>query len=119
MESIIDWLPRVGAILTLIIGLVGFFRPQLFTVAMGIELTRPDAWSEIRAVFGGMNIGLSLAALLLNAPEVYMSLGLAWFFLLLARFYSMVKDGMTFKASIPAIVIDGGIAGLFLSGLFV
>ncbi len=86
MGTIIEWLPRVGALLTLIIGVVGFFKPQLFTTAMGIEMTKPDAWSEIRAVFGGMNIGLSIAALLLDAPEVYMSLGLAWLFLTLARF---------------------------------
>lgn len=118
MESIVDWLPRVGAMLTLIIGAVGFFKPQLFTDSMGIQMNKPEAWSEIRAVFGGMNIGLSIAALVLNSPEVFMSLGLAWLFLTLARFYSIVKDGMTFKASIPALVIDGGIASLFLSGFF-
>ncbi|MCZ6828790.1 MAG: DUF4345 family protein [Gammaproteobacteria bacterium] len=118
MESVVDWLPRVGAVLMLIIGLVGFFKPQLFTASMGIEMTKPEAWSEIRAVFGGMNIGLSIAALLLNSPQVYMSLGLAWLFLTLARFYSIAKDGMTFRSSIPPIVIDGGIAALFLSGFF-
>ena len=118
MGTIIEWLPRVGALLTLTIGVVGFFKPQLFTTAMGIEMTKPDAWSEIRAVFGGMNIGLSIAALLLDAPEVYMSLGLAWLFLTLARFYSIWKDGMTFKGSVPSIVIDGGIASLFLSGFW-
>jgi uncharacterized membrane protein YeaQ/YmgE (transglycosylase-associated protein family) len=118
MESILDWLPQLGAVLTLIIGLVGFFRPQLFTASMGIEMTKPEAWSEIRAVFGAMNIGLSIAALVLNAPEVFMSLGLAWLLLALARFYSMAKDGMSFKASIPALGIDGGIAALFLSGFF-
>jgi hypothetical protein len=118
MDSIVEWLPRLGAILTLIIGLVGFFRPQLFTTAMGIEMTRPDAWSEIRAVFGGMNIGLSIAALILNSPEVFMSLGLAWLFLFAARFYSIANDGMTVRGSIPALAIDGGIAFLFLSGFF-
>ena len=65
-----------------------------------------------------MNIGLSIAALIFNAPEVYMSLGLAWLCLALARFYAIAKDGMTFKGSIPALVIDGGIAALFLSGFF-
>lgn len=118
MTAILEWLPRVGAVLTLIIGLVGFFRPQSFTAALGIELTKPDAWSEVRAVFGGMNLGLSIAALALDAPEVYMSLGLAWLMLLMARFYSIGVDGMTFRGSIPAIIIDGGLAALFLSGFF-
>ncbi len=117
METVIEWLPRVGAIIMLIIGLVGFFKPQTFTGAMGIEMTKPDAWSEMRTVMGGLNIGLALGALIMNRPEVYMTIGLAWVFALLARCYSILKDDMTFKGTIPAFVLDGGLAVLFLSGL--
>jgi hypothetical protein len=117
METVIEWMPRIGALLMLLLGAVGFFKPKAFTDSMGIEMTRPDAWSEIRGVFGGMNLGLAIAALILNSPEVYMALGLGWTLVLLARFYSIAKDGMTFKATIPALVIDGGLAVLFLSGL--
>ena len=118
MDAVLEFLPRLGAILTLIIGFIGFFRPQLFTEKMGIQLNGPEAFSEIRAVMGGMNIGTSAAALLLNSPLVYITLGVAWFFLLLARLYSMAVDGGTLKQSLPGIVVDGVIAALFLSGFW-
>jgi hypothetical protein len=117
METVIEWLPRVGAIIMVIIGTVGFFKPQAFTGNMGIEMTKPDAWSEMRTVMGALNIGYGLGALIMNSPEVYMTIGLAWLFAILARFWSILKDGMTFKGSIPAFGIDGLLAILFLSGL--
>ena len=32
MEILIEWLPRVGALLTVVLGLVGFFKPRLIPV---------------------------------------------------------------------------------------
>ena len=118
METLIEWLPRIGAILTLIIGLVGFFKPQLFTASLQLEMGSALAVSEVRTVFGGLNIGASLAALILHEPLVYITLGLAWLFGLFARFYSMLVDKTGLKESIPAFAVDGGLAFLFLSGLF-
>ena len=117
MDTLIEWLPRIGAIITLIIGLVGFFKPRLLTSAVQIELSSTMAVSEARTVFGGLNLGASIAALALHEPLVYMTLGLAWLFGLFARFWSMLIDKAGFKESIPAIIVDGGLAFLFLSGL--
>ena len=117
MDAIIEWLPRIGAIIMLIIGVLGFFKPQMFTGNMGIEMTRPEAWSEIRTVMGALNIGYGLGALLFSSPMVYMTIGLAWVFALLARLWSILKDDSTFKGSVPAFAIDGLLAFLFLSGL--
>lgn len=117
MEFLIDWLPRIGAGLMLIIGLVGFFKPRAFTEQMQIRLDSAMATSEIRTVFGGLNIGGGLMALLLQNPLVYMTLGVAWFFGLLARFYSMAADGATLQQSVPGIMVDAVLAFLFLSGL--
>jgi|SaaInlStandDraft_1057018.scaffolds.fasta_scaffold427247_1 hypothetical protein len=117
MDALIEWLPRIGAILMLIIGLAGFFKPQSFTANMGIELTKPEAWAEMRTVMGGINIGYALAALAFNSPMVYMAIGLAWSFGIVARLWSMLKDDMTFKRSVPGFVVDGVLAFLFLSGL--
>ncbi len=117
METIIDWLPRLGALLMLVIGLVGFFKPRALTDNLGIAMSKPEAWSEIRTVMGGLNIGGSVGALLMDSPEVYSVIGLAWVCAILARFWSIAKDGMTFKSTIPAFLVDGGLAFLFLSGL--
>ena len=75
------------------------------------------AYSEMRGLMGGLNLGTGTAALLLNEPLVYVTLGLGWFMFTLARFWSMVVDKSTLKDSLPPIIIDGSIAFLFLSGL--
>ena len=118
MEALIDWLPRIGAILALIIGLVGFFKPRLITDGQQIALGTAVAMSEARVVFGGLHIGSSLAALVLHEPLVYITLGVAWLFGLLARFYSMLVDRTGLGKSLPGILVDGGLAFLFLSGFF-
>lgn len=118
MDALVVWLPRTGAVLMLLIGLVGFFKPRAFTEQMQIQLNSNMAISEIRTVFGGLNTGGALMALVLNTPLVYMTLGVAWFFGLLARFYSMVADGSTLKESMPGITVDAVLSFLFLSGLF-
>ncbi len=118
METLIDWLPRIAAILTLILGLVGFFKPRLITDGQQIELGSAMAMSEARVVFGGLHIGSSIVALALHEPLIYITLGAAWLFGLLARFYSMAVDKTGLKNSMPGIVVDGSMAFLFLSGLF-
>lgn len=118
METLLDWLPRVGAILTVVLGLVGFFKPRLITDGQQIELKSPMALSEARVVFGGLHLGAGIMALALNEPLIYMTLGVAWGFGLLARFYSMIADKTSLQHSFPGIVVDATMALLFLSGLF-
>lgn len=117
MEALVEWLPKIGAGITFIIGLVGFFKPRLFLDSVNIELQSPAAWSEARAVFGGLNLGMAVAAFTLGEPLIYTALGMAWATLTLARFWSMAVDGIGLKASIPALIVDGGISFLFLSPL--
>ena len=118
MDALVDWLPRIAAILTLIIGLVGFFKPRAIAQAQQIELGSAMALSEARVVFGGLHIGYSLTALVLNEPLIYIALGMAWLFGLFARFYSMLADKASLKVSMPGMVVDSSLAFLFLSGFF-
>ena len=116
MEMLIEWLPRIGAILTVALGLVGFFKPRLITDGQQIELGSPMALSEARVVFGGLHLGSGIMALILHEPLIYMTLGVAWSFGLLARFYSMVADKTSLRHSMPGIVVDATMALLLLSG---
>ena len=117
MEIFVDWLPRIGAILTVVLGLVGFFKPRLITDGQQIELRSPMALSEARVVFGGLHLGSGIMALALNEPLIYMTLGVAWSFGLLARFYSMAADKTNLRQSLPGIIVDATMAFLFLSGM--
>lgn len=118
MDILADWLPRVGALFTILLGLVGFFKPRLITDAQQIELGGPMALSEARVVFGGLHLGSGVMALALNEPLIYMTLGVAWGFAVLARFYSMVVDKTSLQQSLPGIIVDGVMTALFLSGMF-
>jgi len=118
MDTLIDWLPRIGAIITLIIGLVGFFKPRAYTDNLQIQMGSAMAVSEMRTVFGGLNLGAAIAALALNSPLVYITLGVAWLFGLLARFWSMYADKASFRESLPGILVDALLSALFLSGLY-
>lgn len=117
MEMLSEWLPRIGAILTVMMGLVGFFKPRVITDGQQIELRSPMALSEARVVFGGLHLGSGIMALALHEPLIYMTLGVAWSVGLLARFYSMVADKTSLQHSMPGIVVDTVMAALLLSGI--
>jgi hypothetical protein len=116
METLADWLPRIGACLTVILGLIGFFKPRLITDAQQITLASPMALSEARVVFGGLHLGAGSMALALNEPLVYLTLGVAWSVGVLARLYSMVADKTSLQHSLPGIVVDAVMALLLLGG---
>lgn len=116
MDLLAEWLPRVGAALTVLLGLIGFFKPQAITDSQQITLGSPMALSEARVVFGGLHLGAGITALLLNDPAIYLALGVAWSFGLLARFYSMVADKTSLQHSLPGIVVDALMAFLLLGG---
>lgn len=115
METLLEYLPRLGALLTMLIGAAGFFRPTLITDGCDIRLGSAKAFSEARGVFGGLLLGWGGMALLLGDPEVYLALGIAWAAATVARFASMAMDGSTIQESIPPILVDGTIALLALS----
>lgn len=115
METLLEWLPRVGALLTTLIGLAGFFKPTVITDGCEIDLKSAKATSEARAVFGGLMIGWGAMAFLLNDPSVFLALGVAWALATAARFFSMAADGSTVAESVPPIVVDGTLALLVLS----
>lgn len=117
MEALAEWLPRIGAVITLLIGLVGFFKPRLFLDQVDIVLESPKAYSEARAVFGGLNLGTAIAALTLGEPLVFTALGIGWAVLTLARFWSIAVDGIGLKNSVAPLIVDSTIAFLFLSPL--
>jgi hypothetical protein len=116
MDLLAEWLPRVGAALTVLLGLIGFFKPRAITDSQQITLGSPMALSEARVVFGGLHLGAGITALVLNDPAIYLALGVAWSFGLLARFYSMVADKTSLQHSLPGIVVDALMAFLLLGG---
>ena len=116
-ETVVEWLPKIGAGLTLLFGVIGFFKPRLLLDQLDIELKSPTAVSEARAVFGGLNLGMAIAAFTLGEPAIFTALGITWGVLTLARLYALAVDGIGLKGAIPGIVVDGTLCFLFLAPL--
>lgn len=117
MESLLYWLPQIGAVLMLLIGLIGIFNPWPMLKPMGISSSTSMGHSEIRAVFGGIHTGAALSALLLQEQAAFVVLGSAWCGALIAHVYSIFADNGSFKEHITAFVVDGLLAALLLSSL--
>ena len=115
MDAIITFLPNIASGIVMLIGLICFFKPQIIMDSCGIIMTNNMALSEVRGVFGGLNIGSAAAAFIYADPMVYTTIGMAWSVVALARFYSMAVDGSTIKDSIAPIILDGSIALMYLS----
>ncbi len=115
MGEFIEWLPRIGLVLTGLIGCIGLIKPELLVGPVGITMPSDGARSEIRAVFGGIHLGYTIPALLLNQPLVYVLIGCLWLGVTLSRLYSVVVDRAGVKSLFPALIVDAVLAGLFLS----
>jgi hypothetical protein len=81
----------IAALATAATGLLALVRPSAAYGFTGLNTAGPRGVSEIRSVFGGLFIGLGLAALLLGA-ETYTMLGIAYLALAAARMFSILFD---------------------------
>lgn len=78
MEEIMEILKLIGAILTLIYGIVATVRPEAVANASSMKLEGKRGRAEMRIAQGGFFTGMGLWALLLQEPEAYAVLGAAW-----------------------------------------
>jgi hypothetical protein len=112
---LVEWLPKIGVLITGLFGLVGFFKPHVFTKPMNIALQSPVAVSEARVVFGALNLGMALAALILADPIIYTAMGIAWGTAFLARIWSIFTDSIAGRDAVPGLLVDGVLSTLLLS----
>lgn len=51
---------RLGAIAFDLFGLAYFFMPQQMSGLLGIQLTQPSAFGDVRATYGGLAFGIAI-----------------------------------------------------------
>lgn len=98
-------LKLIAALLTTATGLLGLFRPAAVYGFIGLSAGGPRGVSEIRAIFGGLFIGLGIGAFILGAPA-YRMLGLAYLSIAAARAFSMVYDRSYEKSNLISLVTE-------------
>ena len=86
---VLKWIAAVGTALT---GVALTLRPQSVTSFTGLEASSGRGVTEIRAIFGGLFIGLGLAPLIFNSPEMYQLVGYGYLGAAIIRAVGIVID---------------------------
>ncbi len=69
----------------------------------GMETANPRATTEMRAVWGGLLLGLGIAGLVFPIPEVYKTIGIVYVARNVIRGVSMLVEKSTDRAAIQEI----------------
>lgn len=95
----------IAALATVATGLLAFVKPTATYGFIGLNANGVRGVSEIRAIFGGLFIGLGLAPLLLGATA-YQMLGIGYLAIAVARTFSIVFDKSYAQSNIISLVIE-------------
>jgi hypothetical protein len=87
--QILQYLAITGTLLT---GLYSIFWPMKVRGFTGLEVNGGRGITEIRSVLGAMFVGLAGAALVLNSPQAFAMLGIAYLAIAVVRGISMFVD---------------------------
>jgi hypothetical protein len=91
---------------TLVTGAISIFWPSKIKGFTGLEASSPRATSEIRAVMGGVFIGLAAAVVIFRTPEVFSMLGIAFAAIALVRAISIVVDRAAVQSNIVSLISE-------------
>ena len=95
----------IAALATVATGLLAFVKPTATYGFIGLNANGVRGVSEIRAIFGGLFIGLGLAPLFLGATA-YQMLGIGYLAIAVARTFSLVFDKSYAPSNIISLVIE-------------
>jgi hypothetical protein len=96
----------ICALATVATGAISLFAPRAIKGFTGLEATGPRGITEIRAVMGGLFIGLGLAPFLLPVPEVYQALGVMYLAIAVVRTASMFLDRSVMQSNIISLIVE-------------
>ena len=89
---ILQVLKIVAAVATVATGALALFAPQSVFGFTGLSAPGPRGITEIRAVLGGLFIGLGLAPFILRSFAAYKMLGIAYLAIFAVRLVSLFVD---------------------------
>ena len=104
--KLLEILQIVIAVATIATGAVSLFRPESIRGFTGLVADGPRGITEIRAILGGVFIGLGVAPLILGAPEAYRTLGITYLVIAVIRAVSMVVDRSVVSSNIVSLAVE-------------
>lgn len=106
----------IGPIVCLLLGLAALLRPERVGGRVGLVAEGALGRAELRAVFGGVSIGIAIACLVTAGPAAYLTGGAAFLGGALAKLGSALVERSVFPAALPGLAMDLVIGGLFVYG---
>ena len=106
MEMFLQALKIAAAIGTAVTGLLSLFRPSLVTSFTGLRTEGPRGVTEVRAIFGGLLIGMGAFPLIVSAPVTYRMLGVLYLSIAVVRLVSMVVDGSVDRSNLISLAVE-------------
>ena len=113
-----DLLAPAGALASALLGALGLCAPLRAARMVGLSPLGARGVSELRATYGGLFLGLGLAALLWQQPAAYGVAGAAWLGAALARLASIVLDRSVSALNIGGVALEAVIGALLLAGVW-
>src|SRR5690349_2096242 len=102
--GILEILRILVAVSTIGIGVWCLIRPRSISGFTGLDIPGPRGISEIRAIFGGLFIGMGAAPLIIPAIEAYRVLGICYAGIGAARLFSILFDKSYERSNIISVI---------------
>ena len=104
--SILEILKLLAGIATILTGMFSLFWPLQIRGFTGLEVKGGRGVTEIRAILGGVFIGLGAAVIFLNDPLAYQTLGITYLVVAVVRAISMYVDKSIVKSNIISVLAE-------------
>lgn len=104
--NILKILQIIAVIATILTGMLSLFWPKMAEGFTGLTAPGGRGITEIRAVLGGLFIGLGIAVFLLGTRETYQMLGIMYLAIGAVRAVSMVIDNSIERSNIISLVVE-------------
>ena len=107
-------LANIGAVITLILGLIAIVFPTKTEIFVSIKAIGKEGMSEVRATYGGFFATIAIYALYIQSIEVFFVLGLGWLGAAIIRLITLFFGSYTYK-NFAGVVFESVIGILCLS----
>lgn len=104
--SSLEILKNIAALGTIGTGLVSLIRPLAVRGFTGLEAQGARGITEIRAVLGGVFIGLGIAPFMFDSPVAYQTLGFMYLCVAVVRSVSMIIDRSIVASNLISVAFE-------------
>lgn len=109
----------LGIAMVLVMGTVGLVRVRAVADRAAISPNAPEAVTNLRAVFGGIFVGMGLAPLILGSAIAYLTVAIILGVALLTKILGVVIDRPALRSVTIGILFDAFGVAFFVCGYLV